>query len=491
MEIKFEQTPVHYLRALKSQVQSREETQEIRLSDGMPDIGRILGCWGQCVVRSKEWRSGGMSLSGGVTVWVLYAPEDGSQPQTVEGWVPFQQKWEFDDEGRDGYIWVRPVLKGLDARSVSPRKIMVRANVSTLGHALQGAQESVYEPRDVPQDVQMLCRTYPMDLPVECGEKPVTLEEELTAPAGLQGTPVHWSLTPRITEWKIIGSRLVFKGVADLHLLYIKEGKLQSWDTELSFSQFADLDRDHSAAADAVLCPVMTDLELTVPDGKLFVKAGMVVQFLIYDRVQVELTEDAYSPRRTLELQQQSLVLPARLDHWTVPAEPELSIACEPGTVADVWLLTDIPLCQDGEAVLSGTCQVLYYDPEGNLHGVSGRFEQKISAVQDSEGAVGCIVSLLEKPRIGMDGQGITVLQPMELNFDLISNRGMDTVTGVRLGEIQTPDPNRPSLILCRCKSGDLWELAKAHGSTVDAIRCANGLEGEPEPARMLLIPIA
>ncbi len=45
---------------------------------------------------------------------------------------------------------------------------------------------------------------------------------------------------------------------------------------------------------------------------------------------------------------------------------------------------------------------------------------------------------------------------------------------------MEEPDPARPSLILRRTGEGGLWELAKACGSTVEAIRSANGLEAEP-----------
>ena len=36
----------------------------------------------------------------------------------------------------------------------------------------------------------------------------------------------------------------------------------------------------------------------------------------------------------------------------------------------------------------------------------------------------------------------------------------------------------------------ELWELAKATNSTVEAIRKANGLTGQPSADQMLLIPI-
>ena len=39
--------------------------------------------------------------------------------------------------------------------------------------------------------------------------------------------------------------------------------------------------------------------------------------------------------------------------------------------------------------------------------------------------------------------------------------------------------------------SPPLWELAKATGSTVAAIRCVNKLQDEPGPNQILLIPVS
>ena len=47
-----------------------------------------------------------------------------------------------------------------------------------------------------------------------------------------------------------------------------------------------------------------------------------------------------------------------------------------------------------------------------------------------------------------------------------------------------------PSLIV-RTASGDLWELARDYGSTVQAIQAANGLEQNTlADERLLLIPV-
>ena len=70
------------------------------------------------------------------------------------------------------------------------------------------------------------------------------------------------------------------------------------------------------------------------------------------------------------------------------------------------------------------------------------------------------------------------------------TSRGIPMVTGLNLGEPRQADPERPSLILRRAGEKRLWDLAKASGSTVEAIRKANNLQDEPAPNQMLLIPV-
>ena len=96
MELQFQSSTCRCLKAAARQVHNTELTQEVRLSDGMPDIGRILTTWGQIVLRSKEWQGDLVAVSGGIMVWILYAPEDGTPPRCLDAWVPFQLKWDLE-----------------------------------------------------------------------------------------------------------------------------------------------------------------------------------------------------------------------------------------------------------------------------------------------------------------------------------------------------------------------------------------------------------
>ena len=80
MELQFDKQPISCLNQVKWEQKNQELTQEIRLTEDLPDVGSVLGAWGQTIVRGKQWRKGNMEVTGGVMVFVLYAPEDGSAP---------------------------------------------------------------------------------------------------------------------------------------------------------------------------------------------------------------------------------------------------------------------------------------------------------------------------------------------------------------------------------------------------------------------------
>jgi len=492
MEIKFDQTSCRCLKKLTNQVQQKELTQEVRLPEAMPDIGRILGCWGQVILRGKEWRGGAMGGHGGVMARVLYAPEDGSRPRSVEAWVPFHMKWDLPQTQHDGYICMMPLLKGMDCRGTSARKIMVRATVGVRAQALENGEQGICMPPELPGDVQVLKNTYPMDLPREFGEKLFPVEEEWTSPGDGPAMEeiLNFTCLPRITEEKIMASRLVFRGKLLLSALYWGDSGLNRWETEVPFSQYADLDRDYGADASARILPVLTDGELTLSEGKILLKAGICAQFTIFDREMVTVAEDAYSHRRDLQIHKQQLCLPARLEQRMQPLTARCAVDGEAARILDVTWVPDHP-CKEGDGILvGGAFQVLYEDRAGSIQTASARWEEELSP--DWDGAAIPEGYCLPVNFAGgeVTGNGMELTAEAVLDSAVFAGQGLEMISAMDLGAESAPDPARPSLILRRCTDQGLWTLAKESGSTVEAICLANSLDGEPEDGRMLLIPV-
>jgi hypothetical protein len=244
---------------------------------------------------------------------VLYLPEDGHEPQCVESWLPFQMRWNFPENQHDGTIFTQCMLRSVDARSVSARKMMLRTNVSVLAWAMERKNAETFEPKDVPEDVQLLTNSYSMELPVEAGEKSFALEESLTLPpsAPKMEKLFQYSLQPEITERKLMGDKVVFRGNAVLHICYLaSDGGMYAWDFDLPFAQYSELEGEYAEEGDVMLWPGVTALELENNEDGLHMKAGLLCQYRISNRSTIPLIEDAYSPRRSVEPVRQDLMLP-------------------------------------------------------------------------------------------------------------------------------------------------------------------------------------
>lgn len=497
MDLQFSKSVCQCLRKATCQAVNQEQTQEIRLPDTMPDIGRVLGSWGQVIVRGKEWRGNGMSVNGGVMVWVLYAPEDGSAFQCIEGWIPLQLKWDFPQTQRDGAICVSPLLKAVDARSVSARKIMVRASVSVMGEAQEPMEQDIYTPMEVPKDVQLLRRKYPVELPMEAGEMSFQMEEELTMPASAPRIQklVRCNLVPAVAEQKVLAGRLVFRGNAQLQVVYLDpEGNLCTWSWELPFSQFTELDRDYSVNAASQIIPIVTGMEMEVTeDAKRSCKLGLSMQYTIFDRQILDLVCDGYSTQRQLQMEKEQLRLPVRLDRHIEDLQLRQNWDLQGQKIEDVVWYAEQPhgTQEDGKQLwqIPGQFQILYRDDLGQLQGATVRGEMNADMDNDPSNRVDVWPGFTAAEGMFM-ADGGQLIANGNMACDVFGEEGLTMVTALQLGEQVPLDPQRPSLILRRSGDSDLWDIAKECGSTVEAICKANAITGQPEEDTMLLIPV-
>ena len=498
MQMEFKKIPIPYLQKVAGQLRSQEETMEVRLPDGMPDIGRVLGAWGQVIVRGKEWNGSDMSVSCGVMVWVLYTPEDGEGVRSVDVWLPLSMAWEIPDTGNDGKINVSCLLQGVDARSISARKMMVRATLVAQGEGWLPGEAQIAEPEELPDDIAVLSADYPILLPREAGEKAFLLEDERSIMQSNSKPEklLYYSLQPQIYEKKIMAGKLVFRGAGIVHVLCQgEEGSLFTCDYELPFSQYADLEGSYDQEAVISMIPCITSLDISLGDnGQLQLKAGILGQYLLHERTMVTVTEDAYSPHRKVKTEMEMLCIPAVLDQTAQTIREEVSSDKEIQRVLDVVFYPEMPQLvkkDDGIVLpLTGRFQMLYYDPNGDIRSSCVGWEGQSNLTMDEGSIVSAWIDTVGKPQQMQVGGSVTLRGEVTVAMRTIAGQGIPMVSKLEMEEEVNPDKNRPSLILARKGNCRLWDVAKRTGSTVEAIMSANGLGEEPEDSRVLLIPV-
>jgi len=498
LELQFQKADISCLRQLTDQVLNQEQTVEVRLDDTMPEIGRVLGAWGQVVLRGKEWRSSNVQVTGGVMAWVLYMPEDGGSCRSVEAWLPFQWKADIPPVQRDGTVIANALLRSVDARSLSSKKLMVRANVSLHLQTMVPDQVPMYQPEEVPEDVQLRRQTLPVQIPTEAGEKPFVIDEVMSLPEG--SVPMekimYVRLQPELMDRKVMADKVVFRGAGILHLLYLgTDGKLYTCDLEMPFAQYGELTGQYGEDAQTRIRLAVTSLETTPnQEGKLQINAGLTGQYVIYERPCLEIISDAYSTKRNAVPKFEQLQLPVILDMFsqTVPCQAQLQ--ADAAQVVDAVILPEHPgkiRTDDGMCLeLAGQAQMLYYTEDGGLDVASSSWSGQSMCLAAQDCGLESAVVLSGNADSAVEGDTMVARAELLLDTVCLAAQGLRTIGALELSESETDAEERPSLILRRAGQESLWDMAKATGSTVDAIKAANDLTEEPSPDRMLIIPV-
>ncbi len=485
MDLQFSKIPTDWLRPGLGNTKIQEQTLEVRLTDDAPDIGKVICAWGQPLLRSKQWNRGSAGVSGGVMAWVLYQSAQEGTLSSVACWVPFQTRWEIPEGERDGVLLANCYLQGVEARTLSARKLMVRCSLGLTGQTMTPVTAQLPQAGELPEDVQILKKTWDVLLPREAGEKMVSLEESLDIPEGGEIQKIlYYCLHPQISDCKLMADRAVFRGSALCHVLYQDSaGVPGSWDFTLPFSQFTELEREYGEDDRLLVTPQLAGLEMEVGEKKLTVKASLLGQYLVLQKNRLETVMDAYSLTRKATLQTQELLLPWVTEILQTQERAEAPVNPE-GRGIDCACFLAPPRLDTGGGELAASFQLLSASDTGYT-AQTAPWQTQWSLPGMEDGAM--FVWLTEQPQLVSPDKCEAQIGAKAMGLDQMH---MLVVSGMTLGEERESAPDRPSMILRRAQNQSLWQLAKEMGTTTQAILDANGLSQMPPEGSWLLIPV-
>lgn len=501
MELSFQTLPMRYLGNPIQGSQTQEQTAEVIVPDSCPDVARIVYTSASVIVRGKECRTGSVLVSGGIRASALCIPEDDSGARTLESYLPFSLRIEHPGVTERTQAVVSAFVRQIDARLIHSRKILIRADLCCTAECLTAEEETLYALSAPPKELQTKRRTYPVSLPKETAEKSFTVTDDLTLPTGkpFASEICCYETVPRITDCKVIGSKAVFKGTLEVNMLYLSgDGSVQTWEQQLPFSQYAELAEDYDEASLCVT-PLVSAAELTLePSGEgraMSLAVTLNAQCLVSGPVTMELIEDAYAVGAALEPAWTQYALACRLDCQTLRDEVRQQLAADAEAVLECAVYHDLPYFERAEGKLRVRAplnmKLLYRDKDGALQGAAARAEAACETALCENAS--CAASVCVDDCYAQPGVSETELHA-EVSFTLLCSavQQLRTLSGGTLTQNTQMEPERPSVVLRACRGDeDIWDVAKRYGTTVAAVREANGLEsGEPERDCMLLIPM-
>jgi len=482
----------------------QEETQEAIVPDASPDILRILDTRAQCFLTGKQVRDGSVTVSGLIRAGVFYQPESSAEIQRVEVTLPFVCQAEHNSISSQASVLAFPRVCWAEARVLNPRKVLLRVDLAVDLQVYHAKQYGICcnAIGDPPLCLHQLQKQVHADLIIFAQEKPFTFSDslELAGSDGRQDTVLGVYATPYCSEYKLIGSKLIFKGNVEVEVLLWDGTQLKCLRHNMPFSQIMEVSGAGDQCSPEVRV-VVTDIifepaEQSAAGGEITLE--LLAQAVVHEQRELTYLNDLYSTAYHLDVKNETQSFQRCTDRSThsISIRELLETPTIVRTIMYTW--ADVGQVyatrEDGQLTTKAQVQinVMYLDDGEQIQSIHHSFhvDCKVDSVCAGQYQCWCPVphELFVSPAAG----GIEVRFTLDTNCLIMEDQPIQMVTSVLIGaERERGEGESPSMILRLAVPGEtLWDIAKSYATTTEEIIQANELEDKELPyGKMLLIP--
>lgn len=503
MEIELTRTQLACFDTVLDTTVLHEETMEMIVPDACPDILRIADTAGTVCFKSKEAMEGRVEVSGTARCAVLYLPDGECGMRRIEVNIPFFCTADAPGIKPGCAVVAVPRVLTADTRVLNPRKVLVRVNMAVSVRVYAAAAAALCTGAECAcGGVEQLKECHNAYMVTSVQEKPFTFSDDLTVsgsrPEAAELLKCRVNLC--CTESKIIGSKLIFKGTANLRVCYrAVDDSVCATDFDLPFSQIMEVN-GVSEEADRTVDIQLTDFSCTLGagDGRtLSVSMGLLAQAVIREELCTELLTDIYSTTCDLSAELQPYSLNDLTDRNTRRQTTREMI--ETGTVARAAIDATVSVGMVSQSreggrmafVAETVLSVLYLTEENEVFSVSRQVNVPCQ-VELPEGCVAtcrcsCPGEVFATPTTG----GVELRFDLDFDYLALMTKRVVGVSGVQARDLAPKgDEKEPSIVLRVVGQEQLWDIAKTYRTTMADIMQANELEdGTALNGKLLLIP--
>ena len=447
-----------------------------------------------------------MEISGTVKAAVLFVPDGAGGASVLRLNMPFRTYCDGKSLEGCGRCGLQASLKSLDTRLLNPRKLLLRADISLEPTGYRSQTAALCTGLEETGGVQVLEVEGGCALLTEVVERDLSFTEELQVPASRKGIRElltdHVSIAP--TELKIVGRKLVVKGVVAAEVLYRSQAdELCTLNQEYAFSQIletqADEDQGEARASFELMdCDFQIGAEQH-PEDEYTVTMRLQLRTVaeVSERRRLRYLADLYSLTGAVKLESQPMNLSEDLVSYT--RKYNLREVVETGVAVKQVICGQVrcggAVCRrEGDtasAQAPAVLHVLYCDENGSLLAAEREVILSADLDMEEETQVRVQVSCAGEIQCAAVAEGIELRFAATFRVETCRRRNRLCVQEA-VWEEESEEGEQPSVVLKRIPGGmRLWDVAKGHHSTCADILAANGLEKEEDADgdRLLLIP--
>lgn len=483
---------------------SKEETLELVVPDVCADIGKILDVRGQFLLSSTKAKTDEVHVSASVEVTVIYAADESGKVQHVSAIIPFDQTIPVEGADENAKIILKCRLCTIDARTLNPRKLLLRADVSMHLCAYYPDNFALWDnlSDNTSAPVHILQKEIEHCLVMGIREKSFTISDEyrVSEDKGQNLKMLSASTEICVQDAKAVGNKLVLKAEANTTAVFLNENddSLFSCVFSSQFSQIIEVDTYGESIEDTVIIQ-LKDAEFTCIPNKengyaVSAQLHMTAQAVCRERKNSVYIADAYSN----EYKMVAEAVDTKIAKCPILKNLKLSMRGklqQKTTLDEIMYIAAAAVCAEADgneivcrAYISGVGK----SESGDLESIALELKAEENIELTKSQKLNIVSICCGQPAVIGPMQNAEVGIEINIEYAIVEFSEINAVAGIELDEESNArSENCPSLVvLCSERGTDLWSLAKKYGSTVELITNSNTIDGEfSTNRRPLLIP--
>lgn len=501
MEINLTKNTLSGLNTIINSVIPIEETAETIVPDSYPDAETVTASPATAFIRLKECRPGSATVSGTVRSKVHYMTAEGESGRAVEVTIPFTTTVSNPAISTDSQVAVTADIASAESRVLNSRKLLTKADVNLSVQVFNQMSEE-YTCDEQNENIVIRRDTFATWMPYNIQEKSFVISDQLELPQTAKAAAEVLSATPslKVTECKMIGNKAVFKGDADIAVVYMTpDGSIEGASFTLPFSQLIEMneaDEDDECRVILALTgfDCMVDDDLTENSRSFSCSISVVAQAVATSISEHEVVQDLYCTQSKANVEYGAVGFNTLLSreevHRNVRAFIETAEPAGEILGVNVSFRDKNMTVEDGRNNLTSEADafVTYLSRDNVPYTQKASIDIAAEAAAVEKGSYMTQFNITECAVSSVDN-GIEVRIGVQITIDCYARNEISFVQNAELTE--EPLDSMASAVLRRVREGDtLWNLAKAYGTTIDAIAALNKIEN-PDliyPGQMILI---
>ncbi len=493
MEIVFNTTTVPCCRELFHQTRIIREHAECVVSDVKEDIGKIAWAEAQLYLKGKEAGESSTVIEAEAEITVFYLTEDRASLCSMKLDKDFTISFDGCGEA-DAESQVSLILQGVQARAVNPRKLSVELTVRAelCCYVRESVVSGVAAGGESLSELQLLRERSECEILSQICEKSFVVSEQIpvSQPEAESLLLSHVELQMRDTQ--MIGGKALVKGGASFRFVLASDEKGSPVFQEmcLPFSVLIDSGDEESTLGEMKLEPtaLYASLSDAINGGRVIeLELHAVAQAVFSRKIPLDYIVDAYSTRCpsvcsrdsvSLCLGRSVTELACRSSEPISLSEPDASVAAQHADILSYSVT-------DRTASASVSVSLL-------LRGEDGTFDstQKLFSFETQLPETDCEIASVWITSLFTQNEGDAIRIEAEICFAVKTQERTERsyLCSIELDtDASISRDETPSLYAVRSRGRSLWEIAKEHHSSMEAIERLN--EKYPMSSDMLLVP--